>query len=99
MLQLPLQLPQVRVSVSDNLPTVEDAEPSAPPTPYDLAMVQPHFAMPSFRGTIRLKLYIQNSGLTLIVKAQLCSFLDRRVLRGLSLGSAKAQFMVALVGN
>ena len=46
--------------------------------------------MPYFRDIIRLKLYnvIQNNGLTLIVQVQLCSFLDRRALRGLSLGSA-----------
>ena len=37
---------------------------------------------------IRLKLYIQNNGLTLILQVQLCSFLDRRALQGLSLGSA-----------
>ena len=69
---------------------VEGAEPAVPPTytctPHDLAMIQPHFAMPYFRD-IRLKSYIQNNGLTLIVQVQLCSFLDRRALQGLSLGS------------
>ena len=100
-----MQLPQVRVSVSDNLPCLNRScgrrRTSCPAHIYMhspwFSHVQPHFAMPYFRDII---LYIQNNGLTLIVQVQLCSFLDRRALRGLSLGSAHStvQFMVALVG-
>ena len=104
-LQLPSQLPQVRVSVRDNLLHLNRScrrRRTRCPAHihahlHDLAMVQLHCTMSYFGDIIRLKWqYVQNNSLTLIMQVQLCSL--KQLFEDCLLGLHTAQFMVAFVG-